>query len=84
MTFTSRYDSDGTGKFMVGDIARIVYLTEADYNAVAQLLNEAYSLGRGDGLYRKPWAVTPLDQQATDLLTSPSFLGDRDAQGKAK
>jgi hypothetical protein len=46
MTFTSRYDSDGTGKFMVGDIARVVIMNEIDYHAVSQLLNEAYRLGR--------------------------------------
>lgn len=50
MTFTSRYDSDSTGKFMVGDIARVVYLSEEDYHAVSQLLNEARRMGRQDAV----------------------------------
>lgn len=45
MTFTSEY-ADDLSRFTVGDITRAVELTEADYHAVAQLLNEAYKIGR--------------------------------------
>lgn len=52
MTFTSRFagnetDRSGTASFSVGSIERDIPFSEfAHYHGVAQLLNEAYRVGR--------------------------------------